>query len=177
MKMKNEKGSVSIYVLTTCMLVLAVLMSVFMRNQSKLNTQRKQQKIIEQQYNDTSKIDEIYNKAIAVKDTGYVSDGLVLYLDGINNTGNGHDSNATTWKDLSGNNNDGTLNIANWTENSFKSDSTNKSYVKLPNVLTGNNYTIQLTFMPETPGAWCDVISLTNQIKDYINRFEKAANS
>lgn len=118
MKVKSEKGSISIYVLSACMLVLAVLMSVFMRNQTKLNTQRKQQKIIEQQYSDDSKIDEIYNKAISVKDEGYISDGLVLYLDGVNNTGNGHDSTATTWKDLSGNNNDATLNNFEYTSTS-----------------------------------------------------------
>ena len=33
----------------------------------------------------------------------YVTDGLVIMLDGINNTGSGHDSTATTWKDLAGN--------------------------------------------------------------------------
>ena len=35
--------------------------------------------------------------------TSYVTDGLVAYWDGIDNTGNGHDSTATTWKDLVGN--------------------------------------------------------------------------
>lgn len=34
-----------------------------------------------------------------------VSDGLVMYCDGINNTGNGHNANTTTWADLSGNGN------------------------------------------------------------------------
>lgn len=64
MKIKNEKGSITIYVLCSCVVILAVLMSVFMRNQSKLDNQKKQQKIIEQQYNDSSKMDEIYNRAI-----------------------------------------------------------------------------------------------------------------
>ena len=39
----------------------------------------------------------------------YVPNGLILHYDGINNTGSGHDAKATTWKDLSGNNNDGEL--------------------------------------------------------------------
>lgn len=34
---------------------------------------------------------------------GYVTAGLIAYWDGIDNTGNGHDSSATTWKDLVGN--------------------------------------------------------------------------
>jgi hypothetical protein len=41
--------------------------------------------------------------------SGYETDGLVLQLDAINNTGNGdtnHSSTATTWKDISGNNYD-----------------------------------------------------------------------
>jgi len=33
---------------------------------------------------------------------GYVTDGLVAYWDGIDNTGNGHDGTATTWADLIG---------------------------------------------------------------------------
>ena len=37
----------------------------------------------------------------------YVGKGIILYLDGINNTRNGHNDNATVWEDLSGNNNDG----------------------------------------------------------------------
>jgi hypothetical protein len=35
--------------------------------------------------------------------SSYVQDGLVLWLDGIDNTRNGHDPNATEWEDLSGN--------------------------------------------------------------------------
>lgn len=35
--------------------------------------------------------------------TDYIADGLVMYLDGICNTRNGHDSTATVWEDLIGN--------------------------------------------------------------------------
>lgn len=37
----------------------------------------------------------------------YIQDGLVLHYDGINNTRSGNNPNATSWEDLSGNNNDG----------------------------------------------------------------------
>lgn len=47
---------------------------------------------------------------IAVNKYGYVTNGLQLLYDGIDNTGSGHSSSATTWKDLSGNNRNGTLN-------------------------------------------------------------------
>ena len=36
----------------------------------------------------------------------YVTDGQILWCDGINNTGKGHAPNTTTWKDLSGHGND-----------------------------------------------------------------------
>ena len=47
---------------------------------------------------------------IGVNQYGYVANGLQLLYDGIDNTGEGSHSNTTTvWKDLSGNNRDGTL--------------------------------------------------------------------
>ena len=39
----------------------------------------------------------------------YVGGGLLLHLDGINNTGHGHDPNPAVWADLSGNGHDATL--------------------------------------------------------------------
>ena len=49
---------------------------------------------------------------------GIVNDGLVLYYDAINNTGNNtHDSSAKTWADLSGNGNNGKLSGGQWGDN------------------------------------------------------------
>lgn len=39
----------------------------------------------------------------------YVQNGLIMHLDGIKNTSSGHSSSTTTWADLTGNNNNGTL--------------------------------------------------------------------
>lgn len=61
----------------------------------------------------------------------YVQDGLVHYWDGINNTGNGHDSNATSWTDLIG---------------SYAINKTNPGAVWLDNALFFNpasNYDLQ----------------------------------
>lgn len=33
----------------------------------------------------------------------YIKDGLIVWYDGINNTGNGHDNSSTTWKNLASN--------------------------------------------------------------------------
>lgn len=61
---KSEKGSITIYVLCSCLLIMLVLVSIFMRNQSKIISQRRQQQIIEEQYNNDEKIDEIYKKTV-----------------------------------------------------------------------------------------------------------------
>lgn len=58
----------------------------------------------------------------------YSDDELILYLDGENNSGNGHSTTTTTWKDLSGKNNDGILknftdqSINGWQENYLQLD-------------------------------------------------------
>ncbi len=61
---KDERGSITIYVLGSCLLILMVLGGLFMRNQSKIVSQRKQQHIIEQQYNDDDRIDQIYEETV-----------------------------------------------------------------------------------------------------------------
>ncbi len=50
----------------------------------------------------------------SVTEKTYIKNGLILYLDGINNTGSGHSNTSTIWKDLSGNNNNGTITGATW---------------------------------------------------------------
>ena len=78
---------------------------------------------------------EIDKKRFNIQETNYVTDGLVLHYDGINNTGNGHASDVATWKDLSGNGNDGILNGFNddenngWNANYLKFDGVNDSIV------------------------------------------------
>ncbi len=61
---KSEKGSITIYVLCTCLLISVVLIGIFMRNQAKLVSQKRQQQMIEEQYNNDDKIDEIYEETI-----------------------------------------------------------------------------------------------------------------
>ena len=87
-------------------------------------------------------------------DEDYISEGLVLHYDGINNTGKGHSSTTTTWKDLSGNNNNGTFskapNTSNfyWEENCItlsNSSSTLNSYIDTPINLNNKERTIIYT--------------------------------
>lgn len=78
------------------------------------------------------------------KGNSYVQNGLITYLDGINNTGEGHSNNTDIWKDLSGNNNDATLyNSPEWSNNSLTFDGiddygvlTNTANLEFPDGLT-----------------------------------------
>ena len=74
-------------------------------------------------------------------DGGYVTSGLVLHYDGINNTGNGHSSTTTTWKDLSGNGNDGVVTNGTWHTNSLKFSSSNQQN----GVKTNKNFPINFS--------------------------------
>ena len=62
--------------------------------------------------------------SVSLADDEYVITNLQLYYDGINNTGTGHDSSITTWQDLSGNGNNGTINGATWGSNYLSFDGT-----------------------------------------------------
>lgn len=132
MKIKDEKGSMAVYVLIVLLSMLAVLMAVFFTSNAVRKSQLKTVMGIKQAYEaDNDKAAEIY-KSITMKNQEeaptYVSDGLILYYDAINNTGNGHSSTTTTWKDLSGNGNDLTLSnfdnteTSGWSENAINFD-------------------------------------------------------
>lgn len=63
-------------------------------------------------------------KSTVVQKWVYVEDGMVLYLDGENNTGTGHSNSTTTWKDLSGNGNNGAINGCEWSEKALEFNGT-----------------------------------------------------
>ena len=56
---------------------------------------------------------------------GYVQDGLMLWYDSYANTGTTRNTTTTTWKDLSGNNNNVTISGATWHYNYLSFDGTN----------------------------------------------------
>ena len=59
----------------------------------------------------------------------YVSNGLVLLLDGVKNTRNGHSTSTSIWEDLSGNNNDLTLeNVVQNSNNMYFNGNDSKMY-------------------------------------------------
>ena len=89
---------------------------------------------------------------IAVNKYGYVLDGLELYYDKIDNSGEGkHDNNTLVWKDLSGKNHDGTLmnmDIGNsWSEEGLNFDGVD-DYVPIAE-MNYENVTLEVIVMPK----------------------------
>ena len=107
-------------------------------NQIKVTNEKNDYRIIIK-YKDKTFATMRFNKGNA-----YVEEGLIAHLDGINNTGNGHSNEVTTWKDLSNNGNDATLyNNPTWSNNSLTFDGiddygilTNTANQAFPNGLT-----------------------------------------
>lgn len=118
-KLKEEKGSVAVLVMITIIAFIIVLTAFYFRStyvrKAQLETDALLKNVYESQVND--EITQYSWKS-------YVQEGLRLHYDGINNTGSGHAGDATVWKDLSGNGNDGTLSGINYLEDSgWKTDS------------------------------------------------------
>ena len=107
-------------------------------NQIKVTNEKNDHRIIIK-YKDKTFATMRFNKG-----NSYVEEGLIAHLDGINNTGNGHSTEVTTWKDLSNNGNDATLyNNPTWSNNSLTFDGiddygilTNTANLAFPNGLT-----------------------------------------
>lgn len=89
-------------------------------------------------------------------DFEYVKSGLTLHYDGIKNAASGHDNAATSWYDLSGENNNTTAGHGTiaWDENSFIGNNSNSGF-SLPDTLTSvinsRNFTIEITFKASLP--------------------------
>jgi hypothetical protein len=87
----------------------------------------------------------------------YVTDGLVCWMDGVDNAGFGsHDANAATWTDLSGNGNSGTMgtilgNGLTWTDFGW-SNSVDGQPVTMPialsQVLSNHGWTLEFAVTP-----------------------------
>lgn len=84
---------------------------------------------------------------------GYKKDGLILWLDGIDNTGKGYSSVTTVWRDLSGNENNGTLSgfqntsSSGWSNNSLVFDGVNAEVNMNIEVDFNNGLTVECKYI------------------------------
>ena len=97
---------------------------------------------------DKVRIEWQWKAASGTLDAGYVTGGLAIRLDGIDNAGIGaHDSSATVWKDLSGNGRDATLagnadGSSHWEDKGFCFNK-NAVFATTAQFQLGNRYTIE----------------------------------
>lgn len=100
--------------------------------------------------------DNAGNYTIKYYDSGnfnnYITDGLILHYDGIQNTRDGYNPNTTLWEDLSGNNNDGNFinsnNTITYKENGYEFTN-NSDYIETTNTLnlsTDPDVTIEIVY-------------------------------
>lgn len=133
-KIKEQKGSMAVFVSVVLLTMLFILSAIFLTSSSVRQALIDTVIAVKESYEtDNGRAAEIYSDLTAEpeSDPTYVEDGLILYYDAINNTGNGHSSTTTTWKDLSGHGNDLTLsNFGNtttsgWSDNALNFDGVN----------------------------------------------------
>ena len=72
-KLKNEKGSITIFVITCMLLFLVVIVSIFIFYSNKVNEQQRSVKGIQDEYS-TDNIDQVYNE----ETSGKVVDGVTI---------------------------------------------------------------------------------------------------
>lgn len=171
--LKSENASMTVYVVVAIFSFMIILTSVFLAasavRKNQLQTIPKIKEVYEK---DLANIEQIYEDREA-QEQQYVTEGLILHYDGINNTGNGHSTTTATWKDLSGNDNDGTLsktpNTSNfsWQTNHIALSNVGSSsgtYIDTPVNLNGQErtitYTIDATNLTGT--IWGDTTSSSN---------------
>lgn len=137
---KSEKGSMAVYVTVVLLTMLIILSSLYMATASVRKNQLTAAVMIKKAYeSDNNNAEKIYNSLTGGSSSGgqeepelppvdeYVTDGLILHYDAINNTGNGHSDTTTTWTDLSGNGSDATVTGGMWSDNYVRFTTSNNS--------------------------------------------------
>ena len=110
---------------------------------------------------DKVKITWQWSAASGSLDAGYVTEDLALRLDGIDNAGFGvHDSSATTWKDLSGNDRDAVLygnadGTSYWTDDGFYFNF-NAVFATTATFAFGTQYTFEVLLDAKRSDWWND---------------------
>lgn len=187
---KRENGSMAVYTSVVLLTMLIIITAIFITSNMARATQLQTAIKVKESYEkDNNKAGEIYEKLTGTTSTpSYVTNGLILHYDAINNTGNGHDNNATVWKDLSGNGNDSVLsNFGNDTTSGWGDDVLNfdgiddfGTVTTIQNILSGET-TISTRIYSEQYnnyrgiygnhyGTYGSVVGILNQFQDEMLR-------
>lgn len=113
---------------------------------------------------------------LGISSAEYVKDSLTLWYDGIQNTRQGHNPNAITWEDLSGNNIDGEfVGDVTYKDNLYKVNTTisNISYIKVDNrqimFSSYSDFSLQILFKTSQMSNIAGTIEGDNRIDIWCN--------
>ena len=103
---RMEHGSMAVYVTIALLSMLILLSGIYLTSTSVRRNQILTAMKVKETYEiDNKNAGRIYYSLVGVEQKPqYIQEGLLIRYDGIDNTGNGHSSSTTTWRDLSGNN-------------------------------------------------------------------------
>ena len=104
---------------------------------------------------------------------GYVSDGLVLWYDGISNSGTTHSNSVTSWENLAGPTGNATISGAHWTSHFLSFDGTN-DYARFTNPLYDKvggtpNITTEINFH-QTEELYSGIIDMSGAVNEYTGQ-------
>lgn len=142
-KLRENKGSMAVYTSIVLLSMLLILTAVFLTSSAMRKSQLITTIKVKESYEaDNDRAGDIYDALTGNVKPEYVKDGLILHYDAIDNTGSGHNATTTTWKDLSGNNNDATITGGTWENNHLKIATSNRD---TNGIKTNNNFPINFT--------------------------------
>lgn len=142
---KKERGSVTLVVLTTVIFVLILLSAGLMFVSTKRKAQLQESQILQNVYG--GNVEAIYQERVKKESSTYISSGLLVRYDGINNTGDGHSDDTKTWKNLVGDSTfDGKINGATFQDNCLSLDGQN-DWVEIGDLNGEKTYTLDMTVM------------------------------
>lgn len=190
---KQERGSVAVFAIATVLSLIFIIGGVFAASsatrKNQLRTLLKIKEIYSQGIGQTNQI-SLYHEEADTK--GYVSEGLIVFYDAINNTGSGHSNNAKVWKDISGNGNhlkhQGSEDVT-WNEGAYDFVNPETNYFETENTvsLSNSSRTIEIVCSieedgvenllgigTENAGALNDIIYYNNGIN--MNNYANQAN-
>lgn len=138
---KSSNGSITLLVIVTVLFFVIIAIGVYVANSNTRVSQMQEIERVKEVYEaDLAKIDEIYEERVSGQepepdpepepepDLEYIKEGLILHYDAMDNIGEGeHSSTTTTWKDLSGNGNDGKITGGKWAGSSLRFTTSNSS--------------------------------------------------
>lgn len=120
-----------------------------------------------------------FNVTVSERQYEYITNGLIARYDGINNTGSGHDSSATTWKDLVGDIDFTTLTDLTWDDDGLVFSGTNTTFAKTDSIWAGNplsDETIEIVLAPSLATSNNNQIIGSFDLASPKRRFELLSN-